>query len=124
MDGLGCRGKLAQARQEGDFVLTEWYLKGKCKGPQCGPLLRKPSRVGPGLQAPATSGTCSLCGRQAGSPSRSPGLLTSFTKNLISHVCLPFSFGLAVLPPVFPCSQGLVSGGPEVHGGHRKQTVR
>ena len=53
MDGLGCRGKLAQARQEGDFVLTEWCLKGTCKRPQCGPLLRKPPRVGPGLQAPA-----------------------------------------------------------------------
>ena len=124
MDGLGCRGRLAQARQEGDFALTEWCLKGTCKGPQGGPLLRKQPRVGPGRQAAAASGTSWLGRRQEGSPSRSPGLLRSFTKNQVSHVCLPFSFCLAVLPPVSPCSQGLVSGGPEVHRRHREQTVR
>lgn len=75
----------------------------------------------PGCRAPPAP---VLCAEPQAAPFRTPSLVRLFPWNEISHVCLLFSFCLAVLLPVFACSESLVSGGPEVHGRHRKQAVR
>lgn len=105
----------AQARQEGDFVPTE-QPGASAKGHSVG-RLRKQPRVEPGRQAPPPLAPA----RAVRAPGRQlfpePGFIDVHKES--AHTCLLFSFCLAVLPPASPCSQGLVSGGPEVHGRHR-----